>query len=440
MGVRVTGQTNFSADAGRIADMQRDIRSGALTATALVERYLARIEAVDPHVQAWREVARDPALKEAAQLDTEAKGGKIRGPLHGIPVGIKDIIDVAGMTTLANSASRKGSAPVTADAEIVAALRAAGAVILGKLHTTEFAFFDPSPARNPWHIGHTPGGSSSGSGAAVGAGMVPAALGTQTVASVNRPAAYCGIAAFKPSTLTTCVQGITPLGPSFDTVGFYGATVADAVAVWDAVTPMFTRAFDGPETRTLVQLDDPALAVSDPAILDAVTRAAAVYADAGWTVRRAASPEPWAELFEVQVRAMQYEASRLYAPLRDAGLGAKLREMIGIGLALPHAGYVADRQRLAAARQKLWGAFPDADAILFPAAPATAPEGLAWTGDPRFISPWTALGGPIVTQPAGVHANGLPIGILVCGAPGRDRALARTAIALDAAWRRATKA
>ena len=176
-------QTSYVADAGRVADLQRDIRSGALTARVLVERCLARIEATDPAVQAWRYVAHDTARVEADLLDREAKAGHFRGPLHGIPVGIKDIIDVAGMTTLANSKSRVNSAPATADAEIVAALRLAGAVVLGKTHTTEFAFFDPSPTRNPRNIAHTPGGSSSGSAAAVGGGCVPLAVGTQTVAS-----------------------------------------------------------------------------------------------------------------------------------------------------------------------------------------------------------------------------------------------------------------
>jgi aspartyl-tRNA(Asn)/glutamyl-tRNA(Gln) amidotransferase subunit A len=422
-------QTNFAADAGRIADLQRDLRAGALTAGALVERCLARIAAAAP-VEAWRVVLADSARAEAAALDRDAKAGRWRGPLHGIPVGIKDVIDVAGQQTLANSKSRAGSAPATADADVVAALRAAGAIILGKTHTTEFAFFDPSPARNPYNIGHTPGGSSSGSGAAVGAGMVPLALGTQTVASVNRPAAYCGVAAFKPSTQSNCTHGITPLAPSFDTVGFYGASVPDAVALYDALAPAFAAAFDGAAPASVVQLDDPALADCDAAILARLAEAARSLADAGYTVRKAASPEPWAALFETQTRAMRYEAARIYRPLRDAAIGAKLREMIDDGLAVPDDTYRDDRRQLAAARAAFWAAFPDA-VLLFPATPATAPAGLAWTGDPRYISPWTALGGPIVTQPAGLHANGLPIGLLVCGRPGSDRALARVAVSMS---------
>src|SRR5262250_1204523 len=276
-------QTNFAADAGRIAELQRDIRSGRLTAGALVERCLARIEAVDAAVQAWRHVARDSARAEAELLDREARAGQFRGPLHGIPVGIKDIIDVAGMTTLANSKTRAGSPSATADADIVAALRLAGAVILGKTHTTEFAYLDPSPACNPHNIAHTPGGSSSGSAAAVGAGAVPLALGTQTVGSVNRPASYCGVAAFKPSAQSTCTHGITALAPAFDTVGYFGATVADAVALYKAVAPAFTVSFDRPSGQryNIVRLEDSALESCDPEILKRVIDAASSIASDG---------------------------------------------------------------------------------------------------------------------------------------------------------------
>ena len=430
-------QTNYAADAGRIAELQRDVRSGALSASALVERCLARIDAVDPAVQAWRYVAHDSARAEADLLDHEAKAGRFRGPLHGIPVGIKDIIDVAGITTLAHSKTRADNAPATADAEIVAALRLAGAVILGKTHTTEFAYLDPSPARNPHNIAHTPGGSSSGSAAAVGAGAVPLALGTQTVASVNRPAAYCGVAAFKPSTQSTCTNGMTALAPAFDTVGFYGATVADAVTLYDAVAPAFTASFDraGGPRYNIVRLEDPTLESCDAEILKRVGDVATSIADAGHAVRAVVSPEDLATLFEAQRRVMQYEASRIYRALLDLPadrVGPKLRETIGIGLGLSETTYRDDRSCLVTARATFWAAFADADAILFPATPQTAPEGLASTGDPRYIGPWTALGGPIVTQPIGRRANGLPIGMLVCGRPGSDRAIARVACTLDA--------
>jgi aspartyl-tRNA(Asn)/glutamyl-tRNA(Gln) amidotransferase subunit A len=430
-------KTNYAADAGGIAELQRDIRSGALSASALVEHCLARIDAVDPSVQAWRHVARDSARAEADLLDRDSKSGRFRGPLHGIPVGIKDIIDVAGITTLANSKLRADSAPATADADIVAALRLAGAVILGKTHTTEFAYLDPSPARNPHNLAHTPGGSSSGSAAAVAAGAVPAALGTQTVGSVNRPAAYCGVAAFKPSTQSTCTHGITALAPVFDTVGFYGTKVADAVALYDAVAPAFMSSFDrvSGSRYKIVRLEDAMLDSCDGEILKRVDDAARSIAGGGHAVRAAASPEDLAMMFETQGRVVHYEASRIYRALLDLPedrVGPKFREMIGKGLALSETTYRDDRTRLAAARATFWATFPEIDAILFPATPQTAPAGLASTGDPRYIGPWTALGGPIVTQPIDHHANGLPIGMLVCGRPGSDRALARIACALDA--------
>src|SRR6516225_7700788 len=430
-------KTNYAANAGRIAELQRDIRSGALSASALVERCLARIDAVDPAVQAWRHVARDSARAEADLLDRDAKAGRFRGPLHGIPVGIKDIIDVAGITTLASSKLRADSAPATADADIVAALRLAGAVILGKTHTTEFAYLDPSPARNPHNLAHTPGGSSSGSAAAVAAGAVPAALGTQTVGSVNRPAAYCGVAAFKPSTQSTCTHGITALAPVFDTVGFYGTKVSDAVALYDAVAPAFMSSFDrvSGSRYKIVRLEDATLDSCDGVILKRVDDAARSIAGGGHAVRAAASPEDLAMIFETQLRVVHYEASRIYRALLDPPedrVGPKFREMIGKGLVLSETTYRDDRTRLAAARATFWAAFPETDAILFPATPQTAPAGLASTGDPRYIGPWTALGGPIVTQPIGHHANGLPIGMLICGRPGSDRALARIAGALDA--------
>jgi aspartyl-tRNA(Asn)/glutamyl-tRNA(Gln) amidotransferase subunit A len=429
-------QTNYAADAGRITELQRDVRSGALGASALVERCLARIDAIDSTVHAWRYVARDSARAEANLLDCEAKAGRFRGPLHGIPVGIKDIIDVAGITTLANSKSRANNAPATADADIVAALRLAGAVILGKTHTTEFAYLDPSPACNPHNIAHTPGGSSSGSAAAVGAGAVPIAVGTQTVASLSRPAAYCGVAAFKPSTQSTCTNGVAALAPAFDTVGFYGTTVADAVALYAAVAPAFTASFDRPSgpRYNIVRLEDPTLESCDSEILKRVDGAATSIASCDHVVRAAASLEDFARIYETQQRVVHYEASRIYRALLDLPedrVGPKFREMIGIGLALSDTTYRDDRRRLTAARTKFWAAFTDTDAILFPATPQTAPTGLASTGDPRYIGPWTALGGPIVTKPIGRHGNGLPIGMLVCGRPGSDRALARVACAIE---------
>ena len=210
--------TRYVQSPGGITKLAGQIRTGEITPTELVQRYLDRITESDPAVEAWLSVDGDGAMAAAEQLGEEARAGNLRGPLHGIPIGVKDIIDVAGWPTRCNSATLRNAPPATADAEVVAALRAAGAIILGKCHTTEFAYFYPSPAHNPHNINHTPGGSSSGPAAAVASGTVPGALGTQTVASVNRPAAYCGIGGFKPSTGSGNAYGVTALAPSFDLI------------------------------------------------------------------------------------------------------------------------------------------------------------------------------------------------------------------------------
>jgi len=249
-------------------------------------------------------------------------------------VGIKDIIDVADVPTRCNSLGRADAAPATADAEIVSALRVAGALILGKTQTTEFAYFDPSPARNPHNVEHTPGGSSSGSAAAVAAGTVPAALGTQTMASVNRPAAYCGIAAFKPSTRLFSTCGIEPLSTLYDTVGFYGWSVADAVAIFGAVCPTHAR-FGWNELRnhplTVVALQDPFIDESDDEIKEAVEQVAERLVGAGHAVEEKKSSVSFKRLYDLHLLTMDYEIGRIQRRLLDepeGRVGVKLTETI----------------------------------------------------------------------------------------------------------------
>ena len=200
-------------------------------------------------VQAWIHVLADEAIATARALDDERRKTGPRSLLHGIPVAVKDVIDVAGLPTRANSRSRADAPPAMLDATVVAHLRASGAIILGKVHTTEYAYFESvPPTRNPHDLTRTPGGSSAGSSAAVAAGMVPLALGTQTAGSVNRPAAYTGIGAFKPSTRAISTTGIVPLAPSFDTVGAFGATPQDAVLLAAGYAPEQLR-LDDPDPR-----------------------------------------------------------------------------------------------------------------------------------------------------------------------------------------------
>ena len=415
----------YVADPGRVRTLAEAIAGKRLSPVDLVTRYLARIAEADPHVQCWREVDGERALAVAAEREKEAAKGLIRGPLHGIPVAVKDIIDAEGLRTRANSRSRADIKPATADAEVVLALKAQGAIVLGKVHTTEFAFFDPSPARNPHNLAHTPGGSSSGSAATVAAGMAPLAIGTQTVASVNRPAAYCGISAFKPSSRSLPTFGITPLAPSYDTAGFYGWSVDDAVIAFEAAAPAQMRGdaatlADAPLSIAIpedVHLND---AIAD--MTAAHQRIADGFARAGHRVERVPSPISFAKLFELQRSTMLFETGGALKYLLDAPQGSVGEKLVGAirdGLAIPIARYLDERAEIDRMRQVFF-AEQSADVFLWPAAPGTAPEGLGWTGDPKYIAPWTALGGPIVTMQAGKAANGLPLGVIVAARPGRD--------------------
>lgn len=424
--------TCFAQDPGRLADLAQEIAQRRLSPVDLVQRCLDRIEAVEPHVNAWRLVDGARALAVAEERHREAQAGKLRGPLHGIPVGIKDIIDVEGLTTLCNSRSRAKSPPATADAEIVAALKAQGAIVLGKVHTTEFAFFDPSPSRNPHHIGHTPGGSSSGSAAAVAAGMVPLTVGTQTVASVNRPAAYCGVAAFKPSTRSLSTFGIAPLGTSYDTPGVFGWSVADAVYAFRAIAPaFFPPAPNQRGTATIVILDDPHIADAVPDMRAAVERTRAQLIATGATVEARPSPIDFGRLTTIQRSTMLYEGSRAmraFLDLPKGMIGEKLVSAIRDGLEMTEQRYLDERHEIDEFRQIFVAATQGIDAFLWPAAPGPAPEGLAWTGDPKYIAPWTAIGGPMITIPSGIAANGLPLGCILSGNPGTDHSLAALAL------------
>jgi aspartyl-tRNA(Asn)/glutamyl-tRNA(Gln) amidotransferase subunit A len=416
---------NYATDPGRIRELVAAITSKDLSPVTLVRRFLDRIAQADAQVQCWREVDAERALALAEERAREVEAGHIRGPLHGIPIAIKDIIDVEGLPTRANSRSRLAAPAAGNDAEIVLALKTQGAIILGKVHTTEYAFFDPSPARNPHNLAHTPGGSSSGSAAAVAAGMAPAAVGTQTVASVNRPAAYCGIGAFKPSSRCLPTFGITPLAPSYDTPGFYGWSVDDATYVYEAVAPRFLAPElvpPAPMKPAVCIPQDPHISDAVPEMKAALARMVDAFARAGHAVEQPRSPIAFERLFEIQRHTMAYEAARALRFLLDqpeGSVGEKLTALIRQGLTITPEQYLDERGEIDRMRATLFSALT-AEVFLWPAAPSTAPEGLGWTGDPKYISPWTALGGPIVSVPAGLAGNGLPIGCFLSSRPGTD--------------------
>lgn len=416
------------------------IHRGEVSSLELVEACLARIAAREPEVQAWAYLDPDAARAQAHAADATRKTGKGVGPLHGVPVGIKDIIDTADMPTENGSPAFKGHQPER-DAAAVAALRAAGAVIMGKTVTTELATLTPGKTRNPHNIKHTPGGSSSGSAAAVAAGMAPAALGTQTMGSVIRPAAFCGIHGFKPTYGTIPRQGVLTQAQSLDTVGVYGRSVADLALLIDvlaAYDPGDPGSYGGSRPKLAPIAAEPA----PIAPLFALVRTRP------WDEADPVTREAFGELREelggqcveidlthtfdaasMNARTVQRaEMAFNYGPLLDRApelLSARLRGEIeeGRGISGPtYLAALAARDRLYRSAEELFLSYGP---ILAPAAPGPAPEGEA-TGDPVFCAAWTYLGVPCVTLPL-LEAGGLPIGVQLIGARRDDGRLLRTA-------------
>jgi Asp-tRNA(Asn)/Glu-tRNA(Gln) amidotransferase A subunit family amidase len=394
------------------SELAARIRSGESSSVAAVTDCIARIAAREPEVRAWVDWEPEPALAEAQARDAEAP----RGPLPGVPVAVKDIIDTADRPTQHGSAIFAGHRPV-ADAACVAALRAAGAVVLGKTKTTEFAAYQPTPTTNPHDPGRTPGGSSSGSAAAVGAGMVPIALGTQTAGSVVRPAAFCGVLGLKPTYGLVDRTGVGAQAPSLDTVGWFARSAEDLALVLDVLAP---RAPTG-EARRVALLRTPHDAEADAAVHGALA-AAAVALDA----RELAWPSAFDGLTEAQTAVQAREAALTLGPLRaehEAQMSASLLGLLDEGDAVSPETHAAALALARAALAELPAILRDVDALLVPAVRGEAPAGLDSTGDPLFCRAWTLLGTPAVAVPAGVGPNGLPIGVQLVGRPGEDRAL-----------------
>jgi aspartyl-tRNA(Asn)/glutamyl-tRNA(Gln) amidotransferase subunit A len=416
---------SLAADPGSVEEIGRAVESRQTDPVALLEASLRRIDTVENQVHGWRLLDRDRALAQAKVLRQEADAGRIRSPLHGIPIAVKDVLDVAGLPTRAGSSTRANIARSTIDSQVVAQLRTAGVIVLGKAHTTEFAYFDgPPPTRNPHNLDHTPGGSSGGPAAVVAAGMVPLSLGTQTAGSVSRPAAYCGIAAFKPSTRGWSSFGVVPFAPSFDTVGVFGHRVSDALAAARVLMPPYLRRSVAlPSPPSIGFVTDPITDVASAAVTETLRSASEALAGAGFRVEQARSPVPFADIIGLHKMAIEYEVSHAHPGLEhNPEVSAGLRDAIGRGRLIDGHAYRDVCAALDAVRDRFW-ATVKFDALIFPAAPDVAPEGMK-TGDPRFIVPFTVLGGPIVSIPVAFDAGGLPLGLMLIGAPGADAAMA----------------
>jgi Asp-tRNA(Asn)/Glu-tRNA(Gln) amidotransferase A subunit family amidase len=425
------------------AQAARSIAEGLLSSEELVQGCLERIRALEPTVQAWQFLDEEHALAQARAADERKRSGEPVGALNGIPVGIKDIIDTADMPTENGTVLHKGRMP-RADAAVVARLRAAGAVIMGKTVTTECAYFNPGKTRNPHNPEHTPGGSSSGSAAAVAAHMVPLALGSQTAGSVIRPAAFCGDYALKPTHGLIPRTGVLQLSRALDHIGLFARSLDDLALLAEELT-----GYDegDPDTRPRARVPFSAVLGEAPPISPMF----AFIKTPHWDRVDADAKEAYAELVETlgdrveevelfpsareawdwQRTIMEAEMAINLEPLWTAGkdkLSERLRGLMERGRetrALDHQRALRNAARVAESFDELF--MERYDAILTPPALGTAPKGLGATGDPVFCVLWTLLGMPAVTLPLMQGANGLPLGVQLVGRRNFDARLLRTA-------------
>ncbi len=401
------------------------IRFGGLCPTDLVDTCLARIGAYNDDVRAWVLVDEEGARREAEAMTAEAAAGKFRGPLHGIPIGVKDIIDVAGLPTEAGSPLRKGCIAAE-DAPVVAGLRQAGAIILGKTVTVEFACFDPSPTRNPWDpkLERSPGGSSSGSAAALAMGMCFGALGTQTGGSLVRPSSYCGVATCKPTYGRVDRTGVVPVSFQFDHVGPMARKVRDLIVLLDSLTtpqdfiprPGTTKPPRLPAFARLGLVESFFMTEAAPNVRSVVETAVKTLSDQV-NITLVEPTVDFEAIQDIHTTVMAYEAAAYhredFANHRTL-YGPMITGLLDQGLATSDSDYADALDDLHEFRRRAPEMLRDFDALIMPATDTTAP-GLETTGPKRFQAPWSCSGLPVVSLPCGLADDGMPVAVQLVG-------------------------
>ncbi len=430
------------------------IQSRRSTCREVFERCRTAVAEHESNVQAWIRFGGDDVEQSVRDRDAEFQRGEWRGPLHGIPIGVKDIYDVEGLSTLAGIPNRT-SPPAAADATMVARLREAGAIIVGKTVTTPYAYFDPPPTRNPWNLGRTPGGSSSGSAASVATGMCLGALGSQTGGSILRPASFCGVAGYKPTFGLLSRRGMFPFAPSLDHPGPMARTVADLILLMTALAPpLLQSCFEGMTNEPLmaemtgrsndfglpdfVVLEGGVLSKTEPAMSAALEATIERLGHAGAMIERDSADKLelsklWAEhrrLMAVEIAVS--EAERLQQ--QPEQFTPAIRTLIEEGLATRSIDYAAAIQFQRALRRRMSRTIGGA-IWLMPAARGAAPTPET-TGDPCMNSPWSFLGFPTITIPMALSPEGLPLGLQLVAGPNRDIELFRVARWCEAALTR----
>ncbi|MDA1184578.1 MAG: amidase [Acidobacteria bacterium] len=394
----------------RLTTLSEWMRASRQDREQALQPILDHIQATDTSIHAWVQVSPQQPTGE--------------GMLSKIPFAAKDIIETRGLCTEYGSPIYAGRIG-TSDASIIRELRHRGAILLGKTQTTAFAYRTPAPTRNPRNLAHTPGGSSSGSAAAVAAGMVPLALGTQTLGSVLRPASYCGVTGFKPTHGLIPMEGVLPFAKSLDTLGFFTHTPADMLLLWEALE----HPVHGIEDCAIGAVEpapdvEPEMAAAFQQVLGELGRA-------GVVINAVDIAGLLASLHEATTTVMSYEAAQFHEQ-RFNEYGSRLdllADLVREGLAIPADTYADAKRYIIECGAKVEALFAATPVILVPAATGPAPEGLASTGDARMNSPWTALGTPAISIPMPV-GEALPLGLQLTGARGRDAAVLRWAVRL----------
>ena len=405
------------------------VQERELSPLDIVQATASAVRQAEPTVQAWCHLNLDAAFQRAEILTGALKCAPPASPLHGATYGAKDIFDTAGLPTEWGSATQRGRVPGD-DCELVAALDSLGCVLAGKTHTTAYAYYDTGPTRNPLAAGHTPGGSSSGSAAAVAAGMVPLAIGSQTQGSVLRPASFCGVVGFKPSFGTLPLGGVMPFAPTLDHAGLFAASAEDMEFAWRAIRSEPAQA----GAEALAIMDWPPEGQVTPEMAVCFRAAMKTLASAGMPIRRVPRPSFLDALPAALHTVMAYEAVKEHGEhYRKHGpaIGDKLASLLEEGLEIDRDAYASARQMLASARDAYERWARNHPVAATPAALGPAPQGLESSGDPRCNAPFTALGVPAVSLPMPTPPSQLPMGLQLAAAPGHDGLVLATASACE---------
>ncbi len=400
-----------------LTEASRMLERRDITSEQLVADCLEHSRQREPELQAWAYLAPDVALAQAQILDRIPR----RGPLHGIPVGVKDILDTCDFPTEYGCAAYQGHQPAT-DAACVAALRRAGAVLMGKTVTTEFAMFSPGPTKNPVNPEHTPGGSSSGSAAAVAALMAPFAVGSQTAGSVIRPAAFCGVVGYKPTFGHFPIAGTKLMAPSLDTLGFFTRCVTDLKLIRQGLLGEAPRPAPGQAPRIglhrTVHWEK-----AEASVQKVLEKTAQALRDSGASVQDITFPVDEDALTQAQSTIQVYESARSALPelsSQPENLSDRIRGLLEPALEWPFQVWEEAQQTVQTAQQRLPEVFQTCDVVLSLSAGGEAPYGIDNTGNPLFNRIWHVLGGPGIHLPVGTGPNQLPVGVQVLGPPGKD--------------------